>query len=284
MDSTVLGKHASDTAISDLQEIKKPKKQKKRNSSTLPSLTGVDIRGVHFVTQMEATSGVSFIPSTKNFFGGVKVRKMKLDTGCSTILLPLKSSKQLLEIKEKFSLEKYTFSIGNSDTVGGKCPVMLIKGLLSKTTFEAIICKDLIGSDLPLHLSFLRFCLCTADMKFIIDNSEDKTQPLYGCFQALEISRLKSHLEKNPELGRRHYGLLGLNILRHCGCIRSSTIGFYVDVSVHQTRSWLQVAKDTAVVTAQLRDTALFEDLEDADPKWQDRRTAMDDEDVFVVV
>ena len=85
-----------------------------------------------------------FIPSTKNYFGGIQVKKVLCDTGCSTILLPLEEDK-ITVIFLKFSANDFIISVGESSNPGGLSSVLKIKHKDTED-FELILCQDLIGN------------------------------------------------------------------------------------------------------------------------------------------
>jgi hypothetical protein len=59
-----------------------------------------------------------FLPSSRKSFGGMRVRKVLCDFGCSSLLLPIENPDIMKEIFSKFD-EGYKFSVSESTNVGG---------------------------------------------------------------------------------------------------------------------------------------------------------------------
>ena len=67
-------------------------KSRSEGSNPQSLLTDISTEGLLFISKVNKV-GRNFIPSTKNFFGGIQVRKVLCDTGCSTTLLPIEEGR-----------------------------------------------------------------------------------------------------------------------------------------------------------------------------------------------
>ena len=90
-----------------------------------PLLTDISTEGLLFISKINKV-GRGFIPSTKNFFGGIQVRKVLCDTGCSTTLLPIEEGR-VRELFETYTAKSSIITIGGSSNVGGHSPVLHIE-------------------------------------------------------------------------------------------------------------------------------------------------------------
>jgi hypothetical protein len=61
------------------------------NSKEQNVLTDVKMAGLIFVSKINHRNRC-FIPSTKNYLAGVQVKKVLVDSGCSSILLPIEEN------------------------------------------------------------------------------------------------------------------------------------------------------------------------------------------------
>ena len=109
-------------------------------SSPQPCLENVRLDGLLFISKINHRNR-SFIPSTKNYFGGICVKKVLCDTGCSTILLPLEEN-QLSEFFSSFPASDYIISVGDSDNAGGNTPVLKVCKI-HNAPFDVYILKSI---------------------------------------------------------------------------------------------------------------------------------------------
>jgi hypothetical protein len=75
-------------------------------------LTDVKMDGLIFVSKINHRNRC-FIPSTKNYFAGVQVKKVLVDSGCSSILLPIEEN-SLDSLFLRFPSDVFIASIGGS--------------------------------------------------------------------------------------------------------------------------------------------------------------------------
>jgi hypothetical protein len=130
-------------------------------------LTDVKMDGLIFVSKINHRNRC-FIPSTKNYFAGVQVKKVLVDSGCSSILLPIEEN-SLDSLFLRFPSDVFIASIGGSPGVGDGSLVLLFS-YFSRSSFEVKLCQDLVGHAEPLTVKNLRFSLCSEDSAAILES------------------------------------------------------------------------------------------------------------------
>ena len=100
-------------------------KSRSEGSNPQSLLTDISTEGLLFISKVNKV-GRNFIPSTKNFFGGIQVRKVLCDTGCSTTLLPIEEGR-VRELFETYTAKSSIITIGGSSNVGGHSPELHIE-------------------------------------------------------------------------------------------------------------------------------------------------------------
>jgi len=158
-----------------------------------------------------------FIPSKVNVFGGLKIDVAMLDSGCSTILLPICSSQQITEMSTLFPLQRFNWQIGGSKGVGAlHSPTLMIKPLPQETkqTITVSLGQDVFTN--TFELPFLRFHVCYDDAKQL--NSIDRVigKDILQKF----ISTVENLQKVCPSISiaeRRTHALVGQAILRQPG-------------------------------------------------------------------
>eukprot|EP01126_Amoeba_proteus_P056317 TRINITY_DN7064_c0_g1_i12.p1 TRINITY_DN7064_c0_g1~~TRINITY_DN7064_c0_g1_i12.p1 ORF type:complete len:187 (-),score=22.20 TRINITY_DN7064_c0_g1_i12:322-882(-) len=128
-----------------------------------------------------------FITSNENYFGGIKVEWVTIDTGCSSLLLPLKPE-QLSSLASSFPHPTFSWSIGGSIEVGSLNAVTLIV----KRPGHTFDCSLNSSSILP--IPFLRFHLCLEDVKWLEQNCTwlDNNSCPYSALIPLLLKNCKS--------------------------------------------------------------------------------------------
>jgi hypothetical protein len=136
---------------------------------------------------------------------------------------------------------------------------MVYKSL--KDRFEVNLCTDLVNENcLQLTCDYLRFSLCSADVKIILDSE------LYtGRFLNGDIKRMIAYFQMNPNHERRTHALLGQSILKDVASFKYSTIEFYVHPNFHVLSSWKQIKEDTVHITNALNVPDDFQEWVDDD-------------------
>jgi hypothetical protein len=201
-----------------------------------------------------------FIPSTKNYFGGIQVRKVLCDGGCTSFLLPLEEN-QLEIVFNTFSSDSHFIEIKWSKNVGGKSPVLVITKQ-DGSSFPVKLCQDIINNDATIHVPFLRFHLCSEDVCTILD-SLSFVNRLTSSRQG--IQNLTDDSDAHNGRGRKSHALLGQSIMKQFASMRSSKIEFFVNRAIYQISSWEEIERQTILIRSLLKLPDDFEDWEDDD-------------------
>lgn len=237
-----------------------------RCDSLQKRLTGVKRNGLIFVSKINHRNRC-FIPSTKNFFAGVQVKKVLVNSGCSSILLPIEEN-SLYNLFQLFPRDKFTASIGGSNDVGGGSLVLLFCSI-GRISFEVKLCQDIVGHDEALAIKTLRFSLCSEDSSAILQSQE-----LRNRFGTAEIQKLELSMSRN--IARRSHALLGQSVLKELSCIKFSIVEFYVNAALYHPISWKDISLDTARLLSQLVPPDGFEDWVDDDNLCHDEMENFD--------
>jgi len=233
-----------------------------------------------------------FVPSTKNYFGGIKVSKILCDSGCSSLLLPINSPEDLDRI---FFLHGRTcsFSISESVGVGGTTLCLMVRSRGLSANMEVQLCCDVLGEARPIMVEYLRFSLCLKDIADLVNKYAEKFSDLdlyrltleYN--KSYEIRKIQTKyeskkgeeseeeeaLQENDGIKRREYALLGQKIMRGLCCIKHLNCELYVDAAVYQLPANVQALENQI---RELRDQLNkrlpmdFNDWEDDDFVFQD--------------
>jgi hypothetical protein len=220
-------------------------------------ITDCNLKGLAFISKINHKNR-SFIPSTKNYFGGIQVKKVLTDTGYSTILMPLEEG-QIVDVFRQFSMEDFTISIGDSHNAGGQSSVLKIK-YKDKVDFEVKLCQDLVGDCAVIFIERLRFALCSSDVNRILN-----TPDLLARLSQQGVASLKKDAAEHPNRQRRTHALLGMSILKKLSSVRYSTIEFFVDSKHYEWKNWREMSDETEKLLEQIILPDCFDDWEDDD-------------------
>src|SRR5947209_3103587 len=84
-----------------------------------------------------------FLASKENWFGGFRVDAVMIDNGCNSILLPLPTQQDIINLPSLFPPGKdFFWEISNSKEVQAKSLILKIKA--TKGTIPISLCKDLL--------------------------------------------------------------------------------------------------------------------------------------------
>lgn len=234
-------------------------------------LTDIKMDGLLFVSKINHRNRC-FIPSTKNYFAGVQVKKVLVNSGCSSILLPI-AENSLHSLFQQFPSDQFIATIGGSIGVGGGSLVLLFYSK-NRRGFEVKLCQDIVGHSKALTVKNLRFSLCSEDSQRILDTTD-----LRDRFGSAEIKKLRSSLDRT--IARRSHALLGQSVLKELSCIKSSTVEFYVRAELYTPITWTEVEADTRRLLAQLILPDAFEEWEDDDNLCHDEMEDFDWEEDY---
>jgi hypothetical protein len=220
-------------------------------------LSDCNLTGLVFISKINHRHRC-FIPSTKNYFGGIQVKKVLCDTGCSTILLPLEED-QITLIFLKFSADDFIISVGESSNPGGLSSVLKIKHK-DTVDFELKLCQDLVGNCSSISVERLRFALCSADVRKILN-----TPALLERLTRQGAANLRQDAVEHPNRQRRTHALLGMSVLRKLSVVRYSSIEFFVDPKEYRLANWREISSETEKLLEQIKLPECFDDWEDDD-------------------
>lgn len=153
-----------------------------------------------------------FIASTKNTFGGIQFRKVKVDSGADGLLLYFPDDQAILDFDAKFCSEQYIVETNTGSGVTSPIYYVTVK-LQTLKPFRIRLCCDLLPNSAPFAVGILKFVLTYKDVHFIHDNAGCvnlrkwlKDSNSYGIIEALI-------LRSNFAPRRRTHVLLGQTIL-----------------------------------------------------------------------
>lgn len=255
----------------NIDDSYEPNKKQRCEIDPQQVLKNIRLDGLYFISKINHKNR-SFIPSTKNYFGDWQVRKVLVDTGCSTYLLPIQEG-QLSEFFKTFSStsastfpppststpEEFTFTVGVSITAGGKCPVLKVMEANGKD-FHVKLCQDLVGNNSLISIDTLRFSLCSEDIDAILNTPE-----YTNLLTEVGLDILKTDLQNHPNRERRSHALLGTFVLKEMSCVRVTTIEFFVDAKVYDLPNWKTLRRETDKIIEQIELPTNFDEWEDDD-------------------
>jgi hypothetical protein len=225
---------------------------KKRYSVTAGFQQG--LQGLKFFS-VRNSKGSYVVPSTKNFFDGYKVSKVKIDQGASISLIPVLQPQDLQVIFQRYPPSEYRMQITALPTFGGGALALsVVPGLaiprrvfdvhlgadvypniLKDTSYE---CPDPITPDYlcnfnPCYLAKrLNFFLCSDDVDAI------KSEPgLKDRFFAGDCELLDNFTRR--DVARRDNALIGNQSLHRtqCSSIKHNGVELFFDTELHELGS-----------------------------------------------
>ena len=217
--------------------------------------------GLCFISYMNRRKRF-FLPSTKNFFGDIKVSRVLTDTGCSRLLLPLESADHLFRILQSHH-ETCDFIISFSSNAGGQSPILLFQPKSVTLKFSVHVCADIISSDIRPEVDNLRFSLCAEDVEEIKGGSR-------RFFIDAEVKKLESVVVPSK---RRGHALLGQSILYNFYVMKYRKMEMYVDPEKFVLPSTFNELNNmTSSIEGQLQPSRPddFDDWEDDDNAYED--------------
>lgn len=207
------------------------------------------------------------IPSKENYFGDkdVTFKIVKLDSGCTTLLMPINQSNSLEKLRRVFPPHKcvyeWTLSIGHG--VGSKNFSLVITSIDDSHNFPTGIATNLV-TDPICSLPFLRFFLCESDLVELIAMKIPTVEDSHAHSEALLALEAGTVHKK-----RRDYVLLGQSVLNLFHTIGNDRCTLYInhkEAELQSFGSWAQVdalsRKAVRLATKETGGTSLH-DIED---------------------
>ena len=246
---------------------------RQRSSSSEPQMVLQNVpHGVEFISLMNRRKRF-FLPSSKNSFGGVRVRKVLCDSGCSSLLLPIENPDIMKEIFSKFD-EGYTFSVSESANVSGHSVCLVIESQSPTDYFKVNLCEDIMGAS-NILIKRLRFSLCSDDIDTIKETYIER-------FRQLDRQRIFSG---TGPLKRRTHALLGQDIMFGFCLIKYRRVELYVNPKYYKfPKNFEELQDQTESMENQLRKVLpeCFDDWEDDDFTFEDDEKLHEDEFEYV--
>lgn len=234
-----------------------------RANSNDPKPLLVDIpKGIFFISLMNKKRNY-FVPSTKNYFGSIKVDELKCDSGCNTMLLPMAKFEDLCTA---FPQASYRYEVGYGNGISGKSLAVSIYCRATLGTFSIRIAYDLFQKEIK--SARLRFSLCSDDIRDILDSEE-----YCRLFTEDSLKKLRDVNNGSITFHRRHHGLLGQSILSTMASIKHAHCELCVDPSDFiLPSSFVELEATIGHIKSQLETSlpAGFDDWEDDDFEFED--------------
>ena len=181
------------------------------------------LEGLKFLV-IKNKRNVYVVPSTKNYFGSIKVTKLIYDPGCSTHLLNIESSEYLSRIFSTYSESEFLFVIGDSTGVSGKCLTLNVKSHNASYNFPVSLSTDLLNKEPIGNVLALRFQLCTEDISTILTSFRSH-------FSKQSLDLLTKDFESRI-VPRLSLSLLGNRFLDQFSDFKHMKVRYFVDASI----------------------------------------------------
>ena len=185
-----------------------------QNSSKSQMLSHNIPNGLVFLL-LRNRDGIFFVPSSKNYYDGIEMEIVQINSSFKDLLLPISNRRHLIDIIAKY---KPYCHLRISMNVSTSCPTLLIKNKNPSEKFSVNLCTDMIFR-LEIKVDHLRFSLSNDDILEIMDESKDS-------FLIDDINKL------NDQMGtdyRRENAIIGELLMLQYARIRCHKMVFYID-------------------------------------------------------
>ncbi len=212
--------------------------------------------GVIAVAKMNAKHRF-FLASTDNAFAGHRVDKVMIDNGYSSLLLPL-SPGDLLAFPAKYPASSHVWRIAHSKGVSHSTVVLTI-AMKTGQPMPVFLCSDLIPQQVPTTTEYLRFHLCTEDMKSIL-----ATPRLHNMFLPTAIQSLTNYMNSfATPISRKVHAVLGQQLFLDLAVIQLAGIIAIFKPADFQPHGWQEMGFLRTFINASASLPDNFNDLED---------------------
>lgn len=208
-----------------------------------------------------------FVPSTENLIGGLNFEIVMVDSGCSSLLLPItgESDNNIHSLKQSFPFLDHVWSIHDRKGVGSINVVLKIHKRNPTQTFNVQLGVDLGGA--LLNVPYLHFHLCGDDLAMM---SRFRNKPTGFRDYLSAEDKDKVNLYRNHHSARRYHALIGKSILKNHRSCDAIDYSYLITRGSHLTTTLLtNIANNTTAValTAVVATTqhGNFDELEDED-------------------
>ena len=194
------------------------------------------------------------LPSQENYFGGLRIEAVMLDTGCNSLLCPIANEHTLSEMCKLFPKETYLWTIEESRGVQSKSLTLEIKKR-SEAPITLELEKNLITS--KSEVARLRFHLSAEDITNTV--LRDNLAPNY-------IEKLKT-AEATYTVQRRSHALIGQSLLKGRALVQFGDMAIVVDAERYPQFPINPLQDDQEFVKQNSKETKpeTWDDLEDND-------------------
>ena len=160
-----------------------------------------------------------FLASEQNTFGGFQVANVLVDSGCSSLLLPLVNEASLANVTELFRGDEYIWTITRGRTVMTDSLSLRIDRE-DRALIPLVLCQDLnLGHAHP-GVPHLRFFLCPDDARALSES------PILLERNVVGIHEVTPEYLGLPNVRRRTNALLGQECLGNFHSAQQGPLGF----------------------------------------------------------
>jgi hypothetical protein len=240
-----------------------------------------------------------FVPSTKNYFGGVKVDKLLCDSGCTSLLLYFASLAHLEDAFRSLDNENYRVFCAAGVGVTGIDMAIKFKQLIPGS-IDCFMSTDLFPNSPAINLLFLRFSLCSEDINHIV-----QTPHLLSRFGKQDQARLRAEVvretiharhaleeyqeilrvlgpsvavklrKQTPLVPRKSHGLIGQHILGLFVHFKMDEVEFFCSKEYVLPSTMRILGNQMRALTAQIEVPGDYEE-------WEEDFAVYDDEDMEI--
>lgn len=253
-------KNKRSSSDAELSDDVAPQRQRAGSSDPKPLLKELPA-GVEFFSLMNSKRNF-FIPSTKNYFGRLKIKELKCDSGCNSMLLPINEISELLAA---FPCSEYKYDVKTGNGTAGRTLALTVRHTNFKNRFSINIASDLIETQQSMTYDVLRFSLCQEDKLEIIKNPS-----LFRLKTASEKKLADNDISRQT---RRTHGLLGQSVLSQMASIKYQGCELYVNPAEYKFPENFETLDNTITTIKDQLVSHLpsdFDDWEDDDFEYED--------------
>ena len=196
-------------------------------------ISGSPLVGVRIVA-LKTTTNQLFIPSTKNYFAGIQVKKVKIADGADSVLLFISDWQMLNQLDLKFPAQGgYDFALSQGTGISSKFPLLAVSNRSPHAKFSVKLSTDILPNNRSstLSLETLKFALCSEDIRDLFRN---RCVTLKGRLSQRDFVLLTRWANSSTaNISRRTHALLGQKIISQYSNYEYRTgVRMWIDESV----------------------------------------------------
>lgn len=239
----------------------------KKVKATEKEMFHVQLTGVVLLARMNKKRRF-FLAGRENKFGEINVEAVMIDSGCNSLLLPLRKG-EISQLSVDFPPKSFHWQIASSTGVSSQCLCLKITAKVGE--IPVTLCKDLLKADqtgisTAFQVRFLRFHLCSEDLRDILE-TEHVLQILFPQYE----ETIREFISLGHVIPRRTHALLGQELLSQYSSFQHGKVIAVVDPRHFLLCSWEQITDLEGYIFA--HEATLpenFNDLEDEDHEGDD--------------